>query len=149
MTAPLFLEIFERDLNKLKEEISLYKSENDLWKIENQISNSAGTLTLHLIGNLNHFIGAQLGNTGYIRHREKEFSERNVSREKMLKELDVLLPIVKNALSKLSDTDLQKDFPIEFLGKRKTIQVLIILIAHLGYHLGQVNYHRRCLFPSL
>src|SRR5688572_2211312 len=123
MTAPLFLEIFERDINKLKEEISLYKNENDLWKIEKQISNSAGTLTLHLIGNLNHFIGAQLGNTGYVRQREKEFSDRNVPREKMLKELDTLLPIVRNTLSKLSDADLQKDFPIEFLGKRRTIQV--------------------------
>jgi hypothetical protein len=74
---PLAL-IFERDLNKLKEEINLYKEESNLWKIEKNISNSAGNLALHLIGNLHHFIGAVLGNTGYVREREKEFSAVNI-----------------------------------------------------------------------
>lgn len=145
MTAQLFLEIFERDINKLKEEISLYKNEQDLWKTEKHISNSAGTLTLHLIGNLNHFIGAVLSNTGYIREREKEFSDTNVPREKMLHDLNEVLRIVKNILSKMSATDLQKDFPVELIGKRKTMQALLILTAHFNYHLGQINYHRRIL----
>ena len=145
MTAQLFSKIFERDISKLKEEISLYKNERDLWKVKHEILNSAGTLTLHLIGNLNHFIGAVLGKTGYVRERDKEFSDRNISREKMLDDINNLILIVKDSLSKLSDEDLQKDFPIEFMGKRKTIDVLIILTTHLNYHLGQINYHRRIL----
>jgi hypothetical protein len=44
--------------------------------IADGISNSAGNLCLHLIGNLNHFIGATLGNTGYVRNREQEFSSK-------------------------------------------------------------------------
>ncbi len=78
MIKDALIEIFERDLLKLKEEISLYKDENNLWVTEKQISNAAGNLTLHLIGNLNHFIGATLGHTGYVREREKEFSTKNI-----------------------------------------------------------------------
>ena len=48
---------FERDLDKLKEEINLFKNEDDIWKIKEGITNSAGNLTMHLLGNLNHFIG--------------------------------------------------------------------------------------------
>jgi hypothetical protein len=68
-----YLEFFLRDLDKLKEELSLYKNENDLWTVKGDIQNSAGTLTLHLVGNLKHFIGAQIGFTGYIRNRDREF----------------------------------------------------------------------------
>lgn len=145
MNAPLFLEIFERDINKLKEELSLYKNEKDLWVVKGDVKNSAGTLTLHLIGNLNHFIGAVLGNTGYVREREKEFSDRNIPLEKMFHDLDEVLRIVKNTLSKLSDADLQKDFLVELIGKRKIVQELLILASHFNYHLGQINYHRRIL----
>ena len=62
--------LFERDINKLIEELMLYKNEETIWKIKEGISNSGGNLTLHLLGNLNHFIGATLGNTGYVRHRD-------------------------------------------------------------------------------
>src|SRR4051812_44865207 len=98
MMIQTFSEFFLHDLNKLKEEISLYKNESDLWKVEKQISNSGGTLTLHLIGNLKHFIGAQLGNTGYVRQRDKEFSDRNVPREKMLSEIEEVVLILKKVL---------------------------------------------------
>ena len=145
MTAQLFLEIFERDLKKIQEEILAYQNEDDLWKVEKGISNSTGTLCLHLIGNLNHFIGAVLGNTGYVREREKEFSNRNVSREEIIEGFNHASKIVSETLIKLNNTDLEKDFPIEFMGKRKTLQVLIILVAHFNYHLGQVNYHRRLI----
>jgi len=145
MIATQFLEIFERDIPKLQEEIRAYKTDADMWKTPGQITNSAGTLCLHLIGNLNHFIGAVLGHTGYVRQRELEFSLRDHPREAMLKALDEVLPIVRKTLSNLTDSELEKDFPIEFLGHRKTIQVLIILVGHLEYHMGQINYHRRML----
>ena len=90
------INIFSRDLNKLKEEISLYKDENSLWIVKGDISNSAGNLCLHLIGNLNHFIGATLGNSGYVRTRELEFSSKNSSREEMLKSVDQTIEIVTN-----------------------------------------------------
>jgi len=146
MISQTLLPWFLRDLNKLKEEISLYKNESDLWILKGDIKNSAGTLSLHLIGNLKHFIGAQLGNTGYIRNRDKEFSDRNVPKATLLMGLSETLEIVKTTLPKLTDEDLQKDFPVPFLEKtRPVIEILFILYGHLNYHLGQVNYHRRLL----
>jgi hypothetical protein len=146
MTSQLLLSHLEKDVNKLIEEISLYKNESDLWKLSGEIKNSPGTLALHITGNLKHFIGAQLGKTGYVRERDKEFSARNVSKENLLQGLNEALEIIKNTLPKLSDEDLKKDFTVPFLEKvRPTIEILFILYGHLNYHLGQVNYHRRIL----
>ena len=144
MTTNNFNELFVRDLTKLKEEIGLYKNEADLWKIEKDIKNSGGTLALHLIGNINHFIGAQLGKTGYVRQRDKEFSDRNIPVAKLNTEIDQAIKVVEKTFAELKDSDLQNIYPIEFLGKnRTTAELLLIIITHLNYHLGQINYHRR------
>ena len=140
------IEIFERDLLKLKEEISLYKDFKNLWKIQKSISNSAGNLTLHLIGNLNHFIGATLGNTGYIRQREKEFSDKNISVTTLNKEIDAAILTIKATLTSLPAESLENNFPLEKHGSIiKTSFMLLHLSSHLSYHLGQINYHRRLL----
>ena len=144
MLKETLLELFERDLLKLKEEINLYASEDELWTLKPGIGNSAGTLCLHLVGNLNHFIGAALGKTGYIRDRDSEFSLRNVPREDLIADIDDTRIIVSTVLERLSDADLAQDFPLEKHGKIvATEHMLVHLLAHLGYHLGQVNYHRR------
>lgn len=144
-TSKLFFEILDRDVLKLKEELSLYKNESDLWLLKGQVKNSAGTLALHIAGNLKHYIGAVLGNTGYVRQRDKEFSDRNVPRGQLLAGLEEARQIVNQVLLGLSDEQLGKEYPIEFMGRRSTHSVLIVLVSHLGYHLGQVNYHRRLL----
>lgn len=142
---PLIL-IFERDLNKLKEEISLYKDEKNLWIIEKNISNSAGNLALHLIGNLNHFIGAVLGKTGYVRERDLEFSNKNIPKEKILLAIDETIIMIKNVLSNVTDEILTGQFPEKKQGQDyPTNFILLHLLAHLEYHLGQINYHRRLL----
>jgi Protein of unknown function (DUF1572) len=140
------IEFFERDLNKLITEISLYKNDNNLWMVKEGISNCAGNLALHLVGNLNHFIGATLGNTGYIRNREAEFTLKNVPRKDLLTAIENTIPIVKNTLEKLMPQDFEKDFPLPIFGKTDTTGYIIMhLITHLTYHLGQINYHRRLL----
>lgn len=146
MTITHLLPLYERDINALIQEISFYKNEADLWSIKGDIKNCPATLGLHIAGNLKHFIGTQLGKTSYIRNRDKEFAERNVPKAIILKELQEALVIVQTTLPQLSDNDLQKDFPIEFLNQiRPVIEILFILYGHLNYHLGQVNYHRRLL----
>ena len=146
MLKESLFEIFERDLNKLKEEISLYKDETSLWKVKNEISNSAGNLCLHLIGNINHFIGAILGNTGYVRHRENEFSDKNISRTELISEIEKTIEVVVNTLKKLSAEDFEKDFPVQKHDKTvKTDFMLLHLLTHFNYHLGQINYHRRLI----
>ena len=146
MLKESLLEIFERDLNKLKDEISLYKDENSLWVIKKEISNSAGNLCLHLIGNLNHFIGAILGQTGYERDRENEFAAKNIPRQELVNKIETTVQVVINTLNKLSVEDFEKDFPIQKHDKIvKTDFMLLHLITHFNYHLGQINYHRRLI----
>ncbi len=138
--------LFERDIHKLIEELMLYKNEEDVWKIKEGISNSAGNLTLHLLGNLNHFIGATLGNTGYVRERDKEFSLKNIPRIQLVEDLRKVQEVVKDTLTRLSDKDLDKDFPVPLNDKTLPASfVLMHLLEHFSYHLGQVNYHRRLI----
>lgn len=137
-------ELYERDLNKLIDEIKLYKDEKSLWLIDKEINNSGGNLCLHLIGNLNHFIGATLGDSGYVRNRDAEFSSKNIVRADLIGEIENTISVVKATLHKLSDEDFSKDFPLEMFGKTfKTDFMLLHLLTHLNYHLGQINYHRR------
>jgi Protein of unknown function (DUF1572) len=136
--------LFEKDLNKLIEEINLYKTEEDLWIVKDGISNSGGNLALHVVGGLNHFIGATLGNTGYVRERDKEFSQKNIPGKQIVDDINKTIEVIKNTLSPLSAEDLEKEFPVQFNIKNpSTSYVLLYLLTHLSYHLGQVNYHRR------
>ena len=137
-------EILERDLQKLAEEIAGYTNESLIWKIMPGISNSAGNLCLHLCGNLQHFIGAVLGGSGYIRNRDAEFSQKDIPREKLLLEIQETKNVVRETLMKLDPSLVTKNFPQDVLGKAHTTEFFLIhLIAHFNYHLGQVNYHRR------
>ena len=146
MLKEALIEIFERDLQKLKTEINLYKDEDNLWLVKDGISNSAGNLCLHLLGNLNHFIGATLGHTGYVRHRDDEFNLKNILRQDLIMNIENCILIVKESLKNLPEEDLQKDFPLEVFNRTvKTDFMLVHLTTHLTYHLGQINYHRRLL----
>jgi len=146
MIAQTLAQIYERDLNKLKEELSLYKNEGTIWEVKDGISNSAGNLALHLVGNLKHFIGAGLGKTDYIRNRDSEFTLKNIPRKDLLEDIDNTIGILKSAIGKLSDEDFSKDFPVEIQNKiQRTDYALFHLLSHLSYHLGQINYHRRLI----
>jgi uncharacterized damage-inducible protein DinB len=117
-----------------------------LWVIEESIANSAGNLCLHLIGNLNTYIGAEIGKTGYIRRRELEFSLKNVSKKELIENIESTIEMVESALDLLTEEELKKEYPLlVFAEKTSTGYLLIHLTVHLGYHLGQINYHRRLL----
>lgn len=74
--APDFVRIFDRDLDALARQVGSYPDDESLWRLGGGIRNPAGTLAAHLVGNLEHFVGAVLGGTGYVRDRDREFSER-------------------------------------------------------------------------
>ena len=73
MLSQTLTELFTRDIQKIKTEIEAYSSEEAIWKNAEGISNCGGNLSLHLSGNLQHFFGAVLGDTDYVRDREFEF----------------------------------------------------------------------------
>ena len=138
--------LFNRDLNKLRQEIELFKNENNIWKVEHDIKNSAGNLCLHLVGNLNAFIGKAIGKIDYVRNRESEFSLKNVPREELLDKIDKTMQVVNLSLSNMDENILNEEFPILVFEKKTSVEYMLIhLSTHLSYHLGQINYHRRLL----
>jgi uncharacterized damage-inducible protein DinB len=146
MLAQTLNTLLNRDLVKLREEIALYHNENNLWIVDKNISNSAGNLCLHLIGNLNTYIGAVLGNTGYIRNRDLEFSQKDVPKAELLEKIDATRRVVENALGEVTPEQLNKEYPQKVFDFTMTTEYFLIHLAmHLAYHLGQINYHRRLL----
>lgn len=138
--------IFARDLDRLYSEIKSYKREEAMWQVKDQITNSAGNLCLHLLGNLNTYIGSVIGNTGYIRDRDAEFSQKNIPREQLLQQILQTKDMVISTLDLLSESALQEEYPILVFDKKTiTAYLLIHLTTHLTYHLGQINYHRRLI----
>jgi uncharacterized damage-inducible protein DinB len=137
-------ELLLRDLNKLKQEIHAYKTEETIWTLDGEIKNTAGNLCLHLCGNLQHYIGAVLGQSGYLRNRDAEFCTKGLSKEALLKEIDATLRVVPKTLTALDPATLDQQYPEDVFGKpMPTGYFLIHLAGHLNYHLGQINYHRR------
>ncbi|HEX8737089.1 MAG TPA: DUF1572 family protein [Pyrinomonadaceae bacterium] len=146
MLKEALLEIFERDLGKLADEINSYTDENKLWETRGDISNSAGNLCLHLLGNLNHFVGATLGENGYVRNRPIEFSSKGVSRNDLLASIEKTKTVIAETLNELPAEKFEEDFPVEKHDKAvKTDFMLLHLLTHFNYHLGQINYHRRLI----
>lgn len=141
--------IILRDLRSLQNEVAAYPDDTALWKVAPGISNSAGTLVLHLTGNLRHFTGAVLGNTGYVRDRQAEFSTRDLTRAELSEEIHAAMADLDATFDQLSDGHLEAAYPIPVGDRRvRTIEFMIHLAVHLTYHLGQIDYHRRLLTPG-
>ncbi|MCS4435364.1 DUF1572 family protein [Aquiflexum gelatinilyticum] len=142
----VLIQLFERDLKKLISELEAYKDEKNIWEVSGIITNSAGTLALHLVGNLNHFIGAVMGNTGYIRNREAEFSLRNIPRAQLIVQVLETIEVINETMSGFGENNFSSNYPLEVFGKPMTYEYFMMhLQGHLNYHMGQVNYHRRLL----
>src|SRR5687767_8345015 len=146
MLAKILTELYERDLNKLRGEIEQFDNEADLWKTSEGISNSAGNLCQHLTGNLQHFFGAVLGDTGYVRDRDAEFAMKGTTKADLLADIDAAEASVKDTLARLSVEDFSSTYPIEVFDRPMTTGYFLThLTTHFNYHLGQINYHRRLL----
>ncbi|HEV8176888.1 MAG TPA: DinB family protein [Gemmatimonadales bacterium] len=153
MSSSLLLQsvaaILDRDLRTLRREVEAYPDDQSLWQEVPGISNVAGTLVLHLAGNLQHYIGARLGQTGYVRDRPAEFARRDVPRSELLRDIEAARAAVKALLSGPIQPDVMAEFPETISGSRVTTgDYLIHLVAHFTYHLGQIDYHRRVVTGS-
>jgi len=135
-----------RELEGFKRELALFPDDESVWTTLPGVTNSAGNLALHLSGNLQHFIGAVLGGTGYVRNRELEFGQRSGPRENIYQQLDAAIEVVRKVLPDVSDAALDADFPEAVMGTEfRTGTFLAHLVAHAGFHLGQAGYLRRIL----
>jgi hypothetical protein len=141
--------LYDKDLATLRTELEGYPDDASVWAMRPGINNSAGTLVLHLTGNLKHFVGASLGKTGYVRDRDGEFGDRDIPRQALLQRIDETRDVVAKTLGALDDAALDQPFPAkgpQALGDAPTSgAILTYMYGHFAYHLGQVNYHRRLL----
>jgi hypothetical protein len=138
--------LYERDVRRFIDEINAFNSEENIWRIQGLVKNPSGNLALHIAGGLNHFFGALLAHNGYVRNRDLEFSKKGVSKKDLVAQLEAAIPVVTQALNNLTPEQMDAEFPIPFDGGPKSTEyVLVLLLGHVEYHLGQVNYLRRIL----
>jgi uncharacterized damage-inducible protein DinB len=141
--------ILDRDLRTLRRELEAYPDEADLWRSVPGVTNVAGTLALHLAGNLQHFFGACLARSGYQRDRPAEFFRRNVGRAELLREIEAARVAVNAGVASLDAARLAAEFPEVIADARITTgEYLVHLATHFAYHLGQIDYHRRMVTGS-
>lgn len=146
MTNNEIASLYERDIQKLIEEINSFINEENLWITCGTIKNSCGNIALHIIGGLNYLVGTVLFHTGYIRNREQEFAVKGVDRKLIVEQLQELDSLIKKGISQMTQEQMGTPFPIFFDKNNATNgYVLTQLLLHLNYHLGQVNYLRRSL----
>ena len=141
--------LYLRDLERLLFEMNAYKDEKNMWIINHQVNNSAGNLCLHICGNLQHFIGAILGESEYERNRDEEFSMKNIATEILIQEIEFAKAAIVTGFDAYNTVLNEETYPIEVFGKPMTYEYFLYhLYGHLNYHLGQISYHRRLLEPS-
>lgn len=143
MITPMLIQLFETDLNRLSAAINLYKDEESLWELKESMKISGGNLCLHTTGNLLHFIGAVLGESGFVRNRNAEFTLKNIPRQKLQERIDDTKTVVRDTLEQISKKELDKIYPQQILDEPvPTKYFLLYLLNQLNYHLGQIDYHR-------
>ncbi len=142
--AEIFNILVQRELRAMKRELEAYPDDASVWATPSGISNPGGTFALHCAGNLQHFIGARLGSSGYVRDRDAEFRRRDVPRAELIAEIDRAMESVERTLTGPAAASFPEFYPEQLSGRSIRTDVwLMHLIGHLGYHLGQLNYHRR------
>jgi uncharacterized damage-inducible protein DinB len=133
------------ELEKLRDEVRTLAeplSEREFWAKPLDPGNSVGHLVLHLSGNLNHFVGAQMGGTGYVRQREREFTETQVpAKAEAMTKLDDAVATFRRVVSTLTAEQLASPHPEDRLGG--VMHALTHLVAHFALHRGQMSYIAR------
>jgi hypothetical protein len=133
-----------RELESFVREIELFPDEASVWRTVPGATNSAGTLSRHACGNLRHFVGAVLGQDGYVRDRDAEFGPGTPTRAELVAELRRTIEVVNAVLPGLDPAVLDRAFPQPVGGVSLPGRLFLLhLEAHLAFHLGQASYLRR------
>jgi hypothetical protein len=139
-------DLYRRDLSRLKQQIEAFRSDEMLSRTLPGIANSAGTLVLHLEGNLREYIGRQLGQVSYVRNRPLEFTANDTARNELLRRVTELSILIPTIIESLSQEAMESEYPEAVLGRALTTGAFLIhLYGHLNWHLGQLDYLRRIL----
>ncbi len=149
MTPDALRRLLVRDLEMAGRQVAAYPNDRLLWTELPGRPNPGGTLAVHVAGNLDHYVGAVLGGTGYLRDRDRELTVRGLTRAEVGGEVSAAVRTVSRVLGDLGPEVLAAPFPELQRGRRlRTGDFLIHLAIHLGYHLGQLDSHRRQVVPG-
>jgi uncharacterized damage-inducible protein DinB len=130
-----------QDFNHRARTLSADLTEEQFWAKPFSYGNSFGHLVLHITGNLNYYIGSQLGSTGYIRNRELEFTDSNPpSKEVALKGLDEAVAQVIAELERQTDDDWAKNFAAIGVEENDRFGIFLRCAVHFHHHIGQMIY---------
>jgi hypothetical protein len=132
-----------RDYIRRTHALSEKLSEEQFWTKPYPYGNSFGHLTLHIIGNLNYYIGAQIAGTGYVRDREREFTESAPpSKAEVLRRLDEAVEMVIATLEAQSAESWSKAYEAENLSDfiKDRYSIFLRCATHFHHHVGQMIY---------
>ncbi len=125
-------------------ELTAPLSTGQLWILPYPYGNSIGKLILHLTGNLNNYIGTQIAGTGYIRHRDLEFSDSGKPKDELLRNFDRAIETVVSTLAKQSDDDWAAPYSAELESEAKNrFNAFLRCAGHAYHHVGQIIYLQR------
>jgi uncharacterized damage-inducible protein DinB len=116
-------------------------SDEQFWSKPFAFGNSFGHLVLHLTGNLNYYIGAQIAGTGYVRDRPKEFTETSrPSKQDVLKKFDEAIEMVVETIGRQTTDDWSAPYSGTGSDARTRFEMVLGCATHLHHHVGQMVY---------
>ena len=124
-------------------ELAAFFSENQFWQKAFPFGNSFGHLVLHLTGNLNYYIGAQIANTGYVRDRPREFTDaKPPSKEEALKRFEVAVDRTVETIRSQSVDDWSRPYSATGTDASNRLAIVLVCESHIQLHIGQMIYLR-------
>jgi uncharacterized damage-inducible protein DinB len=120
-------------------------SKEQFWRKPYPYGNSIGHLVLHMTGNLSYYIGARVAETGYVRNRDREFTEKQPpSKEEALWAFDRTIAMVVATIRKQTAEDWGKTYTAEREPEAKDrFQIFVRCAGHAYHHVGQIVYLSR------
>jgi hypothetical protein len=122
-------------------ELATPLSDEQFWAKPFAFGNSFGHLVLHLTGNLNYYIGAQIAATGYVRDRPVEFSDATrPDKMDVLKKFDEAIEMVVGTIASQSAEDWSKEYTATGADAIDRFGIVLSCVTHLHHHVGQMMY---------
>ena len=120
-------------------------SNEQFWRKLYPYGNSVGHLVLHMTGNLNYYIGARVAENGYVRDRDREFTDKQPpAKQSALQAFDRTIAMVVATIQKQTATDWGKAYTAEREPEaRDRMQIFIRCAGHAYHHVGQIVYLSR------
>ena len=120
-------------------------SDEQMWRRPFEHGNTVAHLVLHITGNLNYYIGARAAGTGYVRDREREFTEKNrMPKQEVLTAFDRAINMVIETAHSQSEADWMRPYSAERAPEAKErFNIFLRCAGHAYHHVGQLVYQSR------